>query len=207
MRKWIIGLATLLVAGCASVGSMYGDFSRPYKASVQMVIGDSRPYCSGTIVKDTPSTFYVLTAGHCRASDPTLFSIKTDECGLYKVSAGVYNNIGTDVGVVAIDKGEKRCKLTSASLARNLSVGEPVMGISYPGMLTKTISFGYVAALEQFVNNTRFNVFEISGGPGSSGSGIFNTKGEIVGVLTGPATGGFGHIRGSTIEDIQAVWP
>jgi len=197
MLKWIVsGLLALSLSACA-VGLV--DYETPYQASVQVKNGGAN-HCSGTMVGQTDTTVTVLTAGHCVASD---LSIVTETCGTLKVTdAFLYPVSTTDIGILKAAKNGA-CTVDTAAVASSVTLAEPVVVVVFPAPLGKTVAFGYVASLSSTtLNGLVFNTFELAGGPGNSGSSIFNSDGEIVGVLTGPASQGFGLIRGDRIEDI-----
>ena len=79
--------------------------------------------------------------------------------------------------------------------SEKLGVGQDIIAIGNPlGELGGTVTEGIVSALhrEVLVEDTTMNLMQISAAinPGNSGGGVFNMKGELVGVVNAGYSGG-----------------
>jgi V8-like Glu-specific endopeptidase len=152
--------------------------------------------CSGVLIDDD----LVLTAGHCVGSDSECASYafvfdylyhakgeledisSSDVYGCRRLIATHSSEEGeTDYALVQLDrapKGRTPVRLRSAAL----KVGDPLMAIGYPSGLPMKIDRG--AEVKQ-VHGEGLHTFALNSDTfeGSSGSGIFDQKGELAGVL------------------------
>ena len=112
----------------------------------------------------------------------------------------VYNAelVGSDaVGDIAILKILEEKKLPCATFANKnykLSVGEDIIAIGNPlGQLGGTVTNGYVSALDREieVDGIDMNLLQIDApiNPGNSGGGLFNLRGELVGIVNAKSMG------------------
>jgi hypothetical protein len=104
-----------------------------------------------------------------------------------------------DVEVVDVDSRKdivllkvKAFKLPSLSLGDSevLSVGNTVFAIGAPKGLELTLSEGIVSGLRDFGAGYRVIQTSAAISPGSSGGGLFNDRGELVGITTFQIVGG-----------------
>lgn len=159
--------------------------------------------CSGTYV--TPTR--ILTAAHCF----------TDKLPLEFVWArGPSDKVGYPVRVIKI-LAEKDLALLEAPYPRAYArlgptprVGQPVMNVGSPMMFEFVVSDGIIAALRHRVRGMNltayYTVTTAMINPGSSGGGMFDERGNLIGVNT-MAIGMFGWAGISlavSIEDVRA---
>ena len=76
----------------------------------------------------------------------------------------------------------------------NLAVGEEVIAVGNPlGELGGTVTNGIVSALDReiSVDGTTMNLLQTNAAinPGNSGGGLFNMKGELVGIVNAKSSG------------------
>ena len=154
---------------------------------------------SGTVVlhsEITPDVSYVLTAGHSceerkfatRIIDGVkITKIKTD----YEVVS--YYGRKHQAVVVVIDRRWDLCLLQVKGLSRNVKTvpiakSGPKRGVKYYNLAAPRGLFGreMVLTFEGYYSGnfmSGYDTYTITTKPGSSGSAIYNDKGEIVGVI------------------------
>lgn len=99
----------------------------------------------------------------------------------------------SDIAVIKITPDEE---LTAAVFGNsdNLSVGEEVIAVGNPlGELGGTVTNGIVSALDReiSVDGMKMNLLQTNAAinPGNSGGGLFNMKGELVGIVNAKSSG------------------
>ena len=99
----------------------------------------------------------------------------------------------SDIAVIKITPDEE---LTAAVFGNsdNLAVGEEVIAVGNPlGELGGTVTNGIVSALDReiSVDGTTMNLLQTNAAinPGNSGGGLFNMKGELVGIVNAKSSG------------------
>lgn len=104
-----------------------------------------------------------------------------------------YESEGTDVAVLKIEaEGLSPVALGSSE---NVQVGEMVFALGNPlGELAYTMTTGYVSALDRDIvsknsytgetETVRFFQFDAAVNEGNSGGPLFNTRGEVIGIVT-----------------------
>ena len=106
--------------------------------------------------------------------------------------------LGFDViGDIAILKIQETKELPIASFANDnyeLRVGEDVIAIGNPlGQLGGTVTNGYISALDRKIeiDGIKMNLLQVDApiNPGNSGGGLFNLRGELVGVVNAKSIG------------------
>ena len=106
--------------------------------------------------------------------------------------------IGFDViGDIAILKIQETKELPIASFANDnyeLRVGEDVIAIGNPlGQLGGTVTNGYISALDRKIeiDGIKMNLLQVDApiNPGNSGGGLFNLRGELVGIVNAKSIG------------------
>ena len=104
-----------------------------------------------------------------------------------------------DVAVVDVDERRdlvllkiKAFNLTAASLgdSDDVQVGEDVVLVGSPQGLNLTVSEGVISAVRDSRDGYRLLQTSAPASPGSSGGGMFNAYGELVGVVTSQITDG-----------------
>lgn len=130
------------------------------------VLGFSDGTCSATAV----GADLILTATHCFEGGP-LQAVGTQRCT--QVGAGVSD--GNDHTIIRVS-----CKQWKwAVMDGHMYVGQQVHWWGYPGGLSDIYRRGYVMGYEQGWTLTDARVFS-----GDSGSGIFDRRGKLVGVVS-----------------------
>lgn len=133
---------------------------------------------------------YIVTNHHV-ISDATSISVRTTDGKSYKASL-VGSDEKTDLAVIKIDASG----LTPALMGdfESCQVGDTVVAIGNPlGQLGGTVTDGIISALDREITidgnimtliqtNTAIN-------PGNSGGGLFNSSGQLIGVVNAKSAG------------------
>jgi len=94
-----------------------------------------------------------------------------------------------DIAVIKVDPGETPLQPVVLGSSSDLQVGEDILTIGNPlGELTFSMSEGIVSCMDREINldGTPFNMIQITSAinPGNSGGPLFNSYGEVVGIVT-----------------------
>lgn len=183
------------------------DIRAQVARSVGMIItveGNHISTCSVTLVDSDK----ILTAGHCHTpeealSSSVIFNYQTDEDGnrpvpyephFYKVKEVLaHRNSNASFDYSLLQLAEAPAGIPSVQMRHDLPVPpEEVFGVHHPNGAVKKLSIPHASGFTTVTGNTSVegsgdvvNVgleFDVSGG--SSGSGLFDTAGRIVGVLS-----------------------
>ena len=98
-----------------------------------------------------------------------------------------------DIAVIKVDPGEDKLQPVVLGTSASLQVGDEVVAIGNPlGELTFSMSEGIVSCLNREINvdGTPFNMIQITApvNGGNSGGPLFNTYGEVVGIVSAKYT-------------------
>lgn len=142
---------------------------------------------SGVIIS---SDGYILTNNHVidNAKD---ISIRLHDGTEYKATV-VGSDARTDIAVLKVDA--KNLKTVTIGNSDELVVGELAVVIGNPlGKLGGTVTNGIISALEREISldGTKMNLIQTNAdiNPGNSGGGLFNHKGELVGIVVAKSSG------------------
>ena len=148
---------------------------------------------SGVIISKVSDnkTYYVVSNNHVISGAQKITVRLTDGTTYTAKLCGTDSN--TDVAVLSI---ESETELTVASLGSSagLVVGEGVIAIGNPlGELGGTVTNGIVSALarEVEIDGQSMTLLQTNAAvnPGNSGGGLFNMKGELIGVVNAKSGG------------------
>lgn len=100
-----------------------------------------------------------------------------------------------DIAVLKIDSGDTELKPVTLGTSSSLQVGDDVSTIGNPlGQLTFSMAEGIVSCLNREINldGTPFNMIQISAAvnSGNSGGPLFNSYGEVVGIVSAKYSSG-----------------
>lgn len=142
---------------------------------------------SGVIISDNG---YILTNNHVISGSNTIKVVLSD--GTMYDATVVGTDAQTDIAIIKIDA----TGLTAAVLgdSSTLQVGDRVIAIGNPlGSLGGTVTEGIVSGTDRelVVSGTAMTLLQISAAvnPGNSGGGLFNMRGELVGIVNAKSAG------------------
>lgn len=152
-------------------------------------------FCSGVLI--APNR--VLTAGHCMESPQScettkfIFGWNLDKSQNSAISTSqVYSckkiidlklifNKGIDYAIVELDRNVLDAEPVKLALTPKLNVGETITSYSYPLGLPLKVDTGTIIDSNPLLS---FFKAEIDTFEGSSGSPLFDSKGELIGILS-----------------------
>ena len=174
------GAAALLLAACQPTDDPYKDTYAMAESSVFISIAvpgkPGKGHCTGTHL----GYGYVLTAAHC-AITGGVFEI--DESG--RQAEVLWSNKSYDVAMMYDPLISSQIPASSIT-CKPPYIGQEIFVRSNPLDLRDMMTYGRIASMpRQLAIWKRVAVHNIAGAPGSSGSGVFDMKGRIVGVLVG----------------------
>lgn len=142
---------------------------------------------SGVIISEDG---YILTNNH--VIDGATKILVTLRDGTEYEAKLIGKDSKTDIAVIKIE--EKNLKFAVLGNTENLEVGDLAVVIGNPlGRLGGTVTSGIISALEREIeiDNKKMNLIQTDAGvnPGNSGGGLFNSNGELVGIVTAKSSG------------------
>lgn len=148
---------------------------------------------SGVIISDDG---YIITNNHVICDDSGSNVAETITVRLttgeeYKATV-IGNDVDSDIAVLKIDA--KNLTFAVAGNSDNLAVGEEVVVVGNPlGELGGTVTNGIISSTEREmeVNGITMNLIQTNAAvnPGNSGGGMFNMKGELIGIVNAKSSG------------------
>ena len=89
-----------------------------------------------------------------------------------------------DLITIKIPKKFKGVKPIKLSKLKKIKIGTKVVAIGSPQGLTNTVSEGIISGIREFESGTRVIQTSAPVSPGSSGGGLFNMEGELIGITS-----------------------
>lgn len=184
-----------------------------YAKNVQAVVAvNARHENSGGYGESVGSGFLISADGYV----VTNYHVIT---GTDKVTVTTYDEQSHTAKVVGYDAGSDVALLKIAGedhpfavfgSSDQIAVGDQVSAIGNPlGELTATLTVGYISAKDRIVNSdgTALNMLQTDAAinSGNSGGPLFNTNGEVIGIITAKYSGNSGS--GATIEGLGFAIP
>ncbi len=161
-----------------------------YKHKKQDLMGHG--VCSGSFIDAEGD---IVTAGHCAENAIEIEVITYDQ---HKYRAIILATTSVhDLALLHID----RRNTAHFNPATSVAQGEQIFILGSPLAITGTLSTGIVAKVDGDEILLDCSVL-----PGNSGSAVYNTKGEMVGVATAGYIVGMGTTHLNIAQSIDAVW-
>ena len=147
---------------------------------------------------------YLVTSAHVIKNADSIYVVNSK--GYYFKAKTILVNDNTDIAVLKIEDSRFQTyksipysiKKTSAEL------GEAIFTLGYPRSEI-VYNEGYLSAKSGHYGDTMAYQVAISANPGNSGGPIFNTSGEIIGVLSGKQTSADGVVFSSKSKNILSA--
>lgn len=147
---------------------------------------------SGVVISDDG---YIVTNNHViDGASKINVTFSSNEDKSYEAKL-IGTDKATDIAVIKIEVPDKM-KLTVAAFGNSdsLIIGESVLAVGNPlGELGGTVTKGIVSALSRqlIVENQTMTLLQIDASisPGNSGGGLFNSRGELVGIVNAKSSG------------------
>ncbi len=158
---------------------------------------------SGVIVGNYKATegdeqgYYIITNAHviedAISSNKSQITVILTDGTEYSAEA-VGADSKSDIAVLKIKETKTLTCATFANEEYKLRVGDEVIAIGNPlGQLGGTVTNGYISALDReiMVDGNKMNLLQTDApiNPGNSGGGLFNLRGELVGIINAKSTG------------------
>ncbi len=148
---------------------------------------------SGVIISEDG---YIITNNHviCGSDGTTIaekITVRLTDGSEYEATV-IGTDADADIAIIKIDK----TGLTAAVMgdSSKLSVGEDVIAVGNPlGELGGSVTNGIISALDReiSVNGVEMNLLQTNAAvnPGNSGGGLFNMRGELIGIVNAKSSG------------------
>ncbi|MFZ0034786.1 MAG: trypsin-like peptidase domain-containing protein, partial [Sedimentisphaerales bacterium] len=186
MRKLNLILACVMIAGStiANADDKLVDLVKKVKPCVVLIETfdkDSKPIGQG-------SGFFIdnkgrLITNHHVVEDAYSATIKTSSGKEYPVQGIVAKDIEADIVKLVVNLPD--ANITFLNLSVNVpSEGEDIFVIGNPLGLESTVSTGIVSAVRDIPAFGKILQITAPVSPGSSGSPVINSKGEVIGIAT-----------------------
>ncbi|MBR1441111.1 MAG: trypsin-like peptidase domain-containing protein [Lachnospiraceae bacterium] len=176
--------------GVAEIQSIWGTYTT-----------ESESAGSGVIIGETDTELLIITNYHVVEGNQTLsvvFSFQENEEDPEVVSAKVKDyDSSKDLAVISINKEDlssdvlSNIRVAVVGNSEDLALGEQVVAIGNALGYGQSVTTGIVSALNRTVNlqsedgsviTNKYIQTDASINPGNSGGGLFNMKGELVGI-------------------------
>ncbi len=147
---------------------------------------------SGVIISENG---YVITNNHVITGDSNevadTVTVRLKNGDEYEAKV-IGNDAESDIALLKVEAENLKAAIVGNS--DNLVVGESIVAVGNPlGELGGTVTCGIVSATGRTINvdGTEMNLIQIDAAvnPGNSGGGLFNMKGELVGIVNAKSTG------------------
>lgn len=140
---------------------------------------------SGVIVGASDNTYYIITNNHV-IEDANDITVATRDGVTYKATL-VATDDSADIAVVKITSYEE-LSLAIIGNSDDLEIGEDLIAIGNPlGSLGGTVTKGILSATGRMIQIGNYSMTllqtDTAINPGNSGGGLFNMKGELIGIV------------------------
>lgn len=179
MRSLLIaGLMAFAMAAC-TIGTPQPQFAPQAAAGSTVKVIAGQGHGSGVHIGGG----YIITAAHVTAGATADLPIKADDGTMHSATV-LWENKGTDIALLKLNG-------TPKIAASKLACAEPPAGAELkasgsPGSLEFISTYGRVSgAARKHGPWSSVVVFDGTVAPGMSGGGVFNDRGEVVGITVG----------------------
>jgi serine protease Do len=144
---------------------------------------------SGVILEQHDDGTAIIVTNHHVVYGAKKFRVETYGGGRYDGTIMHLDEIG-DLALVKIKADEELATATVADSDKAVS-GQQVVAAGNPLGLGMSTSFGYIAANDRNIGDNGGNVIQLdlSANPGNSGGGLYDTQGNLLGIITSKASG------------------
>ena len=205
----------------AVTGSERLSFPEIYKANIDSCVSINTSTLAGYNFFNQPvevpsaGSGFILTADgyiatNCHVvNNATSVQVTLNDGTTYDAQV-VGSDADYDIAVLKVDPGETKLKPVVVGTSSKMNVGDDVCTIGNPlGELTFSMSRGIVSCLNREINlnGTPFNMIQIDTAinPGNSGGPLFNSYGEVVGIVTAKTS--TADSRGTAAEGLGFAIP
>jgi hypothetical protein len=144
---------------------------------------------TGTIVNKIGDRYTILTTGHVVKANTTYKAIAPDG-RIYTITGKIGSNTGVDLAALTFTS-RKKYAVANIGDSAELKIGEQIHTVGFPGVKPEyTFGEGEIEANSDRNFRQGYSlIYECQKiAPGMSGGGVFNAKGELIG-LTGMSIG------------------
>jgi len=176
MKKLITGgilVLALFLFGASPYNNQFANKRKEVAATVHNMT-DEATKSSCSVVMIAPGE--ALTARHCLRMESPVVIIDDLE---YVVTFG-YGNPALDLALLIIPNAPCPCAKPAMG---TIEEGESVMLVGFPYSLARIITYGEMQG-RVVVNAVEYAVVTAPARPGNSGGGVFNEKGELIGIVS-----------------------
>lgn len=179
MNKFLL-ILTLLVTACVSNPFRQSALDTA-KTAVQLVM-DDRPFCSGVVIGKNR----VLTNDHCTrlgAMEGFVVFLDGSKKPYKTVKQGDFDN-SPDLSIIEVETD-----IAPPELGEMPHQGDWAISMGSPQTMGWTFTMGVISAVDRELKNSytdhsegHFIQHDVLINPGSSGSGLFNIQGQLIGL-------------------------
>ncbi|MBQ5801022.1 MAG: trypsin-like peptidase domain-containing protein [Clostridia bacterium] len=146
---------------------------------------------SGVIIANTGNTYYIITNNHV-VEGYNAIKVYTAAGGEYEATV-IGTDWTTDIAIIRIET-EDKLSVVEIGDSSNLKAGQNIAAIGNPlGLFGGTITPGIISAVtrEIPIEGVGMTLIQHSASvsPGNSGGGLFNMKGQLIGVVNAKTLG------------------
>lgn len=145
---------------------------------------------SGVLIEDGKT---IVTNLHV-VQNATMVNIEFPDGRNYRAKGYLAVNAEKDLITIRLPKKMSRLKAIKIADLKSLKVGQKVVAIGSPQGLSNTVSEGIVSAIREFNFSSKVIQTTAPLSPGSSGGGLFNENGRLVGITS------FHHVDGQNLN-------
>lgn len=109
-------------------------------------------------------------------------TVKLNDGRTYNINGVVNYDADRDIAVLQLPISS--IKSVNLGDSNKIADGDDIVVISNPLGLENSVTIGVISATNRIINNKSWIQFSAPVSPGSSGGPIFNSKGEVIGVVT-----------------------